>query len=546
MREKMHPSQGCAPAQIAGAVAEALESRRLLAGIAAGVLVAQGTAGNDVISIRRSGTDDVLVTTNGVNQTFDMDDFVGVRLEGFAGNDTFNMVNALVSPQVENTTVLGGAGSDTISYATRTAALDINVDPARGVVKSGAQTDEFLEVETIIAGSGNDNVEYGNFVEIPPDQQDQNFAFRVEGRGGNDTFFDVLTPTLDDNFAVITLLGGDGDDRFNDDENPSDRFFGDAGNDFFGLFENAGASGGSGIDTMSVFTWDDTVDMRGTPDIENLSHVGTGFINAITVIGNDLSNFIDLRQRGDPVTVQGLGGNDTIFGTDSEDSINGGTGNDSIAAGGAADTIDAGAGTDTVDGGTGIDVVTNAEVVPPPGTIGIVNGVLIADGQWGGDDITIGRVGADDVRVTVNDVVRTFDMDDFTGVRLRGFNGADIIEVAEPLVAGSVVRKVTLEGGNGDDVLRSPFEDSDEVMRGGAGHDVLIAGGGNDALFGDGGNDFLAGRGGNDFHDGGDGNDRIFARDNELDTVLGGAGTEDSATVDPIDQVSGVEEVEET
>ena len=63
---------------------EPLETRRLLAGIEAGVLVACGTGGNDTIAVRRTGGDDVIVTTTGVNQTFDMDDFAGVRLEACA------------------------------------------------------------------------------------------------------------------------------------------------------------------------------------------------------------------------------------------------------------------------------------------------------------------------------------------------------------------------------------------------------------------------------------------------------------------------------
>src|SRR5690348_13667375 len=108
---------------IRSAVAEVLEPRRLFAAIESGILVARGTANADTISLRRTGTDDVIVTTNGANQTFDMDNFTGVRLEGLGGNDTFNLIDPLTSPVVRNTTVVGGAGSDTVSYATRTASL---------------------------------------------------------------------------------------------------------------------------------------------------------------------------------------------------------------------------------------------------------------------------------------------------------------------------------------------------------------------------------------------------------------------------------------
>jgi Ca2+-binding RTX toxin-like protein len=511
--------------------------------ITGGVLVANGTGGNDTFSIRRVLSDDVTITVNITSKTFYMDDFTGVRLVGFGGNDSFNMIDALTSPVVRNTTVLGGAGSDTISYATRTAALNVTVDPARGIVASGAQTDDFLGVETIIGGSGNDTYQYGNFVEIPPEQEGQQFAFRVEGRGGNDTFEDHLVPTLDDNFAIITLFGGDGDDRFSDDENPDDQFFGEAGNDTLNLFENSGASGGTGIDTMSVVTFDDTVDMRFTPDVENLSRVSTGFVNPITVIGNDLSNRIDLSQRGDPVTVQGLGGNDTITGSDWDDSLDGGEGNDSLVGGPGNDTLNGGNGTDFADGDGGQNTHISIEQFAGGGggtaSIAIVNRVLTATGTGNDDTITIKRVLTDDVTVKVGSLSKTFDMDDFDGVLLQGLGGNDFIEVTDEVRAGTLSRKVTLQGGTGDDWLYG--SDGDEVIRGGDGVDTLWGLPGDDALFGDAGNDTEYGGTGADFMDGGDNDDFLDAGDGESgDTVLGGNGN-DTADIDSADNASGVE-----
>src|SRR5688572_13900239 len=136
------------------AIAEVLEPRRLLAGIESGILVARGTEGADTISVRRTGGDDVIVTTNGLNQTFDMDNFTGVRLEGLGGNDTFNLIDPLTSPLVRNTTVIGGAGNDTVSYATRTGPLEFEFDYAFGSgstsVAAGANNDVLSEVDTII------------------------------------------------------------------------------------------------------------------------------------------------------------------------------------------------------------------------------------------------------------------------------------------------------------------------------------------------------------------------------------------------------------
>jgi Ca2+-binding RTX toxin-like protein len=162
---------------------------------------------------------------------------------------------------------------------------------------------------------------------------------------------------------------------------------------------------------------------------------------------------------------------------------------------------------------------------PPTGpTIGIVNDILIADGRWGADRITIERTGTDNVIVRVNDLTREFDMDEFDGVLLRGNAGYDDIRVLEPITADTRVRMATIEGGNGNDILQG--SSADEVIRAGAGNDRVFGGVGADLL------------------DGGDGDDFIDASDSAAgDTVLAGDGT-DTARVDVGDIYSGVEIVE--
>jgi uncharacterized delta-60 repeat protein len=262
---------------------------------------------------------------------------------------------------------------------------------------------------------------------------------------------------------------------------------------------------------------------------------GLGGDDQITVVDSLLS---PVARR---VTLSGGAGNDTLAGKDGGDSLLGGDGNDFLTASFGNDTLDGGAGNDTADGGPGADTIRNAEITPPDGLIRIVNGVLTADGQWGQDLITIGRTGSDDVIVRVNEVSRQFDMDDFTGVLLRGNNGFDDLRVLQPIVAGSIVRKVTLEGGNGNDTLTGAA--GDDVIRGGEGADALVGLDGSDALFGGGGNDSLFGGTGADFMDGGDAADVLDATDGTPgDSVLGGNG-DDSAKADAGDEVSGVETV---
>jgi hypothetical protein len=130
--------------------------------------------------------------------------------------------------------------------------------------------------------------------------------------------------------------------------------------------------------------------------------------------------------------------------------------------------------------------------------------VLIADGSWGEDEITIERTGTDDVIVRVNDVSRQFDIDDFDAVLLRGNNGFDDIRVLDPVRTSAITRRVSLQGGSGNDVL-------------------------------------FGSEGGTESVDGGDGSDFLEVRDGfGGDTAIGGNGT-DAAQVDNGDTTSGIE-----
>jgi Ca2+-binding RTX toxin-like protein len=107
----------------------------------------------------------------------------------------------------------------------------------------------------------------------------------------------------------------------------------------------------------------------------------------------------------------------------------------------------------------------------------------------------------------------------------------------------------TLLGGNESDELLGAtgtdtimgFGGSDSIT-GAGGDDVLDGGDGNDFMKGGAGNDQVTGGAGTDHVDGGSGADRLFALDGEVDTVIGGPGT-DIASVDPTDAVSKVETI---
>ena len=493
------------------AAAEPLEPRRLLAGIESGILVARGTAGDDTISVRRDGFDDVIVTTNGVAQTFDMDEFTGVRLEGLNGSDTFRLIDPLVSPHVRNTTVLGGGAHDVVDYSARTEAIEFRgyefpgTDPATPFpfvrITSGAQEDRADNtVEQFIGGSADDEFAFDGSA-VDGDDGFSEPVLVLEGRGGSDDFSHVAD-------LRASMYGGAGGDTFfvDDERTQFNAIFAGEGDDVIS-FNNFGTpavlDGGAGRDAISLRTsFSDLIDMRpyaGVEDVINLGNLG-----GQTVMGNDLDNRMtpDLSDPdGNRYTLIGRGGNDTLVGFDANDTLVGGDGHDvldggiggddSLAGGFGDDFLDGGeGGNDIGDGGPGVNTLINIEIQPAAPSIGRIGRTLIADGSWGQDLITVERVGVDNVIVRVNDVSREFDMDDFDSLLLRGNNGFDELRVLEPL-PGNLVRPVTLQGGNGADTLIGSDGTSLEVLDGGEGDDFIDTrdGWGGDWAMGGNGND---------------------------------------------------------
>src|SRR5688500_5864995 len=299
----------------------------------------------DTISVRRGGIDDVIVTTNGVNQTFDMDNFTGVRLEGLGGNDTFNLIDALLTVSADDerhVTVLGGPGTDTVSYATRKNGLTFRRYEDDGflsvtVNERGDRVD--AAVERFVGGLADDRFEVDDRDHVlanPPE-------VTLEGGAGLDTFRPAY-------FMRATIRGGAGDDRFGVDDNvlrPS--ISAGDGNDEVRLLNGGMPSvldAGPGLDTMLASeSTAAVIDMRPFAGLEDLRGAGTP---AVEVFGNALDNQIISLLEGQRITVHGLGGDDTIVGTNGPDSLDGGEGDDILVGKDGNDTLDGGgAGMDT-------------------------------------------------------------------------------------------------------------------------------------------------------------------------------------------------------
>jgi uncharacterized delta-60 repeat protein len=175
--------------------------------------------------------------------------------------------------------------------------------------------------------------------------------------------------------------------------------------------------------------------------------------------------------------------------------------------------------------GEGDDAVDARELdtIVTPG----VDFPVTIDGQ-GGNDTLVGSYGRD--RITGGDGKD----------KIHGWVGNDWLSgnaqsdrvgggESDDLVLGNGGRDF-LDGGNGDD-----------SMFGGDQPDTLIGGAGNDSMLGEGGHDRIFGDAGVDWLSGGGGNDTIFARDGEIDTVVGGLLGDDHAQTDANDIVAGIE-----
>ncbi len=253
----------------------------------------------------------------------------------------------------------------------------------------------------------------------------------------------------------------------------------------------------------------------------------------IDVVAGDEGDYVDLRPAGAFLASK----------------LDGGDGDDTLLGGNAfaGNVLDGGVGADTFGGDWGGTVDYSERTNPVTLTIGdeVANDGEAGEGDFvstGIDQVYGGHAADTIIAMNVQGVNRTY---------LRGGEGNDHLS-ALPVGWTSIV-----EGGAGDDVLRSAGPDS--TIYGGIGDDVLIGAHGGQALWGQQGEDTLRGLAGDDLlHGGADadhlnggpgkdavfgdgGSDTFMARDGKRDSLDGGGGT-DKARVDAIDNLVRIEQ----
>jgi Ca2+-binding RTX toxin-like protein len=329
----------------------------------------------------------------------------------------------------------------------------------------------------------------------------------LDGRGGDDV--------LVGRGGYDTLIGGEGNDWL--DGGPGlDILDGGEGHDLL--------DGGTGADTMTGGAGDDSyfVDHANDKVVEldnggidmitsNLNVLAlTDFVEILVLAGtategtgNALDNLIDAGTAG--VTLNGLGGHDTLLGNHLANRLDGGTGNDLLIGAAGEDILIGGMGHDALDGGAGSDTLDGGA----------------------GDDIYL--LDASDVLIERRDsgidaVVVTFENYTLGGNVEALFLADGIVagggNILDNLVVGNQLANVLDGRGGNDDILAGA---GDDIAGGQGGNDAIWGEGGNDMLSGGMGDDFLCGGAGADFLKGDAGNDRIYGNA-ENDTVNGDLG----------------------
>ena len=417
----------------------------------------------------QSWSPEALVGIEGVIAGSSADSLIGSAeanlLSGGLGNDTLlggegtdTLIGGGGRDQLD-----GGAGSDAAVYAEITTS--IRADLRAGVLTFVGQNwpaETLTSIENLTTGSGNDTVTGAG---------DANAILTGAGRdsligaGGGDY--------LDGGAGADTMAGGVGDDTYVID-NTGDRVTESGG----GLV--------SGIDAV-ISNRDFTLGVN----MENLSLTGN---NNAFGLGNGLGNVLTGDDSSN--SLRGVAGADTLIAGLGNDDLEGGDGNDRLAGGAYSLTYGLPRiyltpeegyewqppddGRDSIDGGAGIDTLVYVQYIyEDEWSTPFLDRALRVD--LGAATARAVGVSGSDTLISIENVA-TANADD----TVLGSAGANEVWVN--------YGRNAVDGGGGDDTihggegLRFPFayydadyvyglNDTIEILRGGAGNDVIYSGG---------------------------------------------------------------------
>jgi Ca2+-binding RTX toxin-like protein len=409
------------------------------------------------------------------------------RLDGGAGDD-------VLTGNGGNDTLVGGSGTDT---AVATGDADFNLSNSQmSSSATGIDTLSSIEIARITGGDSANVINASTFTGNAS----------LDGGAGDDT---ITGGTGND-----TLLGGFGDDSLSggggNDLLIGDNFTGNQGRDTLDggagddTLDGGGGDdlliGGTGFDTIHMFAGGN-VELTNTSLISSTRSATLSSIEFADLFGSIAADQFDVSGWTGEARIDGGLGSDTIISAGDfanqtlttttlertgvptitlariiRADLRGGTGNNTIDASAfvGSVTLAGGAGNDRLIGGPSSD-----SLVGGGGDDSLTGG--------GGNDTLVGGLG-DDLVFEEGNVNFTLTNSSLTGL------GTDSL---------SSIERVTLVGGDGNNLFDASGFSGRTFMNGMGGNDTLIGGSGDDQLGGGAGNDSLVGNGGNDLLAGG-------------------------------------------
>ncbi|MEY3202156.1 MAG: hypothetical protein RIR70_1706, partial [Pseudomonadota bacterium] len=407
-------------------------------------------------------------------------DGVDNRLEGGTGSDTLVGAVSGAGP-TGNDTLVGGSGApnevDVADYRQVSSAITISTDIFGVTVADGAAvpfadrvigTDTLLQIESVLAGSGNDT-----FLGVTN-------LYSIDGSGGFDSL-DLsgvnISTTVDLSLQNGYAKYGIGKSFTSAGISNIERVLGSAQDDWFSGDKNSNLfEGGGGTDT---------IDLSSTT-------------NGVTV--NLKSQFA----RGNDV------GNDTLIGISN---VVGGTGDDLIISTAGDHTLAGGEGVDTIDY-TALDTRYAISADLNNNSIRVTfNSSSFATDSLAGVEVIVGAKGDDTFSGLTNytldggaGLANTVDYTGATGildVTLSDGDREGSMSYNRDASSQVLKRIQNVVGGSGSDTISGNSDAN--LIKGGDGNNILSGGAGNDTLIGGINNDTLSGGTGNDTLDGGGG-----------------------------------------
>jgi Ca2+-binding RTX toxin-like protein len=418
----------------------------------------EGQDGNDTMLFLGAGAaENVDITANGGRVLFN--------------RNVANVVMDLNDVERIDFRALGGADNIVVNDLSGTDVTQIDLD-LRGPNGGG---DGAADTVTVNATNGDDEIGVAGDANgitvsgLPAGvnivfQEQANDRLTINAQGGDDVInasglkADGIQLTMNGGLGADLFVGSEGDDLINGGDGDDTALMG-AGDDTFVW------NPGDDNDTIEGQDGFDTMLFNGANAAENVNIFANGgralFFRDVATVTMDLNDVesIDFNALGgaDNIVVRDLSGTDVVEVNVALAAALGGTAGD-----GQADTV-------TAEATNGDDVAVVVGDASGVSVLGLAAQINVTGAEAGNDRIVI-----------------------------KGFAGDDVIEASG---VGAGVVGLTLDGGDGDDVLIGG--EGDDILLGGAGDDVLIGGGGNDIL------------------DGGDGDDV------ELQGFVAGAATDD-------------------